>query len=56
VTRFLALGDSYTIGEAVSPEERWPALLAERLELSAPQIIAKTGWTTDELSAAIDDA
>ena len=30
-----------------------PALLAERLELSAPQIIAKTGWTTDELSAAI---
>lgn len=55
VNRFLALGDSYTIGEAVTPEERWPALLARRLNFSEPQIIAKTGWTTGELSAAIDE-
>lgn len=56
MTRFLALGDSYTIGEAVAPTERWPALLAQRLELCEPEIVAKTGWTTDELSAAIDAA
>lgn len=54
MTRFLALGDSYTIGEAVDPGERWPAQLAQRLQLGEPEIIAKTGWTTDELSAAID--
>lgn len=54
--RFLALGDSYTIGEGVAPSERWPDLLAARLGIGAPQIIAKTGWTTDELNAAIDAA
>ncbi len=56
MTRFLALGDSYTIGEAVAPGDRWPALLAQRLHLDEPEIVAKTGWTTDELSAAIDAA
>ena len=59
--RFLALGDSYTIGESVSPAERFPVQLAAMLrqrgiEISEPQIIAKTGWTTDELSSAIDAA
>lgn len=59
--RFLALGDSYTIGEGVQPEERWPAQLAvlargEGIPLADPGIIARTGWTTDELSAAIDSA
>ena len=59
--RFLALGDSYTIGEAVAPAERWPAQLAARLRaegvaLGAPEIVAVTGWTTDELDAGIDDA
>jgi lysophospholipase L1-like esterase len=59
--RFLALGDSYTIGEGVAPTERWPTLLAARLRddgppIEDPQIIARTGWTTDELSAAIDEA
>jgi len=59
--RFLALGDSYTIGEGVKPEERWPAQLAARLRQSGlsvdePRLIAKTGWTTDELSAGIDAA
>jgi len=57
---FLALGDSYTIGEAVREPERWPvqlaaALRAHGIALDAPRIIATTGWTTDELSAAMDD-
>jgi undecaprenyl-diphosphatase len=54
--RYLALGDSYTIGESVAPSERFPVQLAEALRLGEPQIIAKTGWTTDELNAAIDAA
>jgi lysophospholipase L1-like esterase len=54
--RYLALGDSYTIGESVPPSERYPVQLAKRLHLGEPQIIAKTGWTTDELNAAIDEA
>ncbi|HTD28357.1 MAG TPA: GDSL-type esterase/lipase family protein [Xanthomonadaceae bacterium] len=57
---FLALGDSYTIGEAVRETDRWPVQLAARLRergiaIDAPRIIATTGWTTDELSAAMDD-
>ena len=55
-TRYLALGDSYTIGESVSADERFPVQLAKALNLGEPQIIAKTGWTTDELNAAIDAA
>jgi len=59
VTRFLALGDSYTIGEGVADEERWPnqlvALLrGDGIAISDLQIIARTAWTTDELSDAID--
>jgi lysophospholipase L1-like esterase len=54
--RYLALGDSYTIGESVAAEERFPMQLARELHLGEPQIIAKTGWTTDELNAAIDAA
>jgi lysophospholipase L1-like esterase len=58
---YLALGDSYTIGEGVAPTGRWPAQLAERLRavgvpLAAPEILATTGWTTDELAAAMDVA
>jgi lysophospholipase L1-like esterase len=57
--RILALGDSYTIGEGVAPADRWPDQLAAALRKSgsavaAPEIIAHTGWTTDELSAAMD--
>ncbi len=59
--RFLALGDSYTIGEGVSPEARWPGQLATRLwasgvEIEAPEIVAVTGWRTDELETGIDAA
>jgi hypothetical protein len=59
--KFLALGDSYTIGESVDEAERWPVQLAALLRnqgfsVDDPQIIARTGWTTDELSAAIDAA
>ena len=56
--RFLALGDSYTIGEGVAPADRWPAKLQASLadagiELAPPEIIATTGWTTGELLAGI---
>ena len=59
--RYLALGDSYTIGEGVVETGRWPmqlaqALRADGIPLSDPTIIAQTGWTTDELDAAIDAA
>lgn len=59
--RFLALGDSYTIGESVAEADRWPNQLARELrrrgvDIGDPEIIARTGWTTDELSAAIDAA
>lgn len=58
--RFLALGDSYTIGECVAPAERWPAQLAVLLARGGaagdPEIVAVTGWTTDELMAGIAEA
>ena len=51
--RYLALGDSYTIGESVSAKNRWPNQLAELLEAEGTPvevtIIARTGWTVDEL-------
>jgi lysophospholipase L1-like esterase len=59
--RFLALGDSYSIGESVAEQERWPVQLAAMLRETGlavvePEIIARTGWTTGELAAAIDEA
>lgn len=55
---YLALGDSYTIGEQVSSDENFPhqtvALLKKQgIAVSKPVIIATTGWTTDELAASI---
>ena len=55
---YLALGDSYTIGESVSEKDRFPMLLINELNtnnylFNSPKIIAKTGWTTDELKDAI---
>lgn len=56
---YLALGDSYTIGQSVLEKDRFPVILVEELQklnldYSAPKIIAKTGWTTDELKKAIE--
>lgn len=57
---YLALGDSYTIGESVEPNLRWPVLLADSLRgrgynISEPRIIATTGWTTEDLLRAMND-
>lgn len=59
--RYLALGDSYTIGEGVDAAERWPAQLVAQLrrwgaDVGDPETVAVTGWTSDELSAGIDAA
>jgi lysophospholipase L1-like esterase len=56
--RYLALGDSYTIGEGVPDTDRWPNQLVRALRshgrsAADAEIVAKTGWTTDELDAAI---
>ncbi len=58
---YLALGDSYTIGEGVAEAERWPVQLVTRLRIAGiqiadPHIIARTGWTTGELIAGIKTA
>lgn len=59
---YLALGDSYTIGEGVTEKDRYPVQLVNelaiktKLNFSKPQIIAKTGWTVDELDAGINAA
>lgn len=57
---FLALGDSYTIGEGVDENERWPVQFVEGINadeysftFNKPEIIAQTGWTTKELKSAI---
>lgn len=57
--RYLALGDSYTIGESVPLSDNFPSQTVQLLrkngmEIGAPEIVAKTGWTTDELQAAIN--
>jgi lysophospholipase L1-like esterase len=54
----LALGDSYTIGEGVTPDQRWPVRLTtllrtHRIRVTDLKIVAQTGWTTEELSRAI---
>ena len=54
--KYLALGDSYTIGESVNVNDRWPVQLANKIGIDPPQIIAKTGWTTDELTGALETA
>lgn len=58
---YLALGDSYTIGELVDLKQNFPFQLVKQLNnnnipVSDPVIIAKTGWTTDELMAAIQES
>ncbi|MDZ7724007.1 MAG: SGNH/GDSL hydrolase family protein [candidate division KSB1 bacterium] len=58
---YLALGDSYTIGESVDASQRYPVLLTDSLRkagypMDDPVIVARTGWTTDELAAGIRTA
>lgn len=55
---YLALGDSYTIGEGAAASDRWPSqlaglLTAQGVAVAPPDYIARTGWTTAELQAAI---
>lgn len=57
--RYLALGDSYTIGESVQADQRWPAQLVVALEEQGVLVedlvlVAQTGWTTGELLAGIE--
>ncbi len=59
--RFLALGDSYTIGERVGEQDRWPHLLIERLRAKGekweePEYVAVTGWTSADLIKGVTDA
>jgi lysophospholipase L1-like esterase len=59
--RYLALGDSYTIGESVAAHERFPYLTAALLRthgfsINDPVYVATTGWTTANLLAAIETA
>lgn len=55
---YLALGDSYTIGQSVAEHERYPVqavalLKIDSINFAAPEIIARTGWTTANLATAI---
>jgi lysophospholipase L1-like esterase len=57
---FLALGDSYTIGQSVQSSENFPGQTIQLLNqanynFKAPEIVAKTGWTTDELQNNINN-
>jgi lysophospholipase L1-like esterase len=57
---YLALGDSYTIGESLPLPQSFPYQVVQMLRkkgvpIHAPEIIAKTGWTTDELTSAMRD-
>ena len=58
---YLALGDSYTIGESVAAPDNFPnqvisLLKKDSLDVQPARIIARTGWTTDELEAGINNA
>jgi len=59
--RYLALGDSYTIGTAIGPENAYPQIFADSFRLSthidtlAVQVIAQNGWTTRDLQNGIND-
>ena len=57
--RFLALGDSYTIGESVAEDQRWPAQLTSKLAhkgytIEKYDVVARTGWRTDDLRHAVE--
>ena len=57
--RYLALGDSYTIGQSVEKDKKWPVqlkdtLLKENFDFETLKVIAKTGWTTTNLLSALE--
>lgn len=59
--RYLALGDSYSIGESVGAAGRWPNVLvrllrAQQIPMEDANIFARTSWTVDELGEALDNA
>jgi lysophospholipase L1-like esterase len=61
VLRYLALGDSYTIGQSVAASESFPqqlvtSLRAKGYRIDSPDVIARTGWTSADLQAAIQKA
>ena len=58
--KYLALGDSYTIGQGVEETKRWPVQIGEELkgnnfEVQMVDIIAQTGWTTSDLINGIEN-
>ena len=60
-SKFLALGDSYTIGQSVEINERWPVQFLKELKTSTSaidtlQIIAQTGWRVDQLNEAMNNS
>ena len=60
-SKFLALGDSYTIGQSVETNERWPVQFLKELKTSTSaidtlQIIAQTGWRVDQLNEAMNNS
>jgi len=59
--KYLALGDSYTIGEQVDYRHNFPSqtvdiLHQQGIDIRLDKLIATTGWTTDELAAALSEA
>lgn len=59
--RYLALGDSYTIGTAIGEKKAYPVLLVDSLESQIPdsveyEVIARNGWTTADLQIGINSA
>lgn len=61
VYTYLALGDSYTIGEGLPEHDNFPSQTIKLLHSAGynfekPHIIAKTGWTTDELEAGVSNS
>ena len=59
--KILCLGDSYTVGEGVPAEDSWPFQLVHALRkrdvpVAPPVVVAKTGWTSEELLAAMEQA
>lgn len=59
IIHYLALGDSYTVGESVPYEDSFPAQLSKEIETNLgytvqTTVIAQTGWRTDQLISAVN--